>query len=195
MKDGESADIVYTTGGTLIYRTGDVVAEFDPSESDAQLRSRLQGAVDKWRLIDALLGLDTANDPDLSLEDGDRVYREHETVGFSILSEHHSSVTLFNLAYDGTVQHIAPSSGARSELFAGRLRIGRPAGERLEVVPPFGADHFVAITTEVEIPELGDAVFAADGRREAADLAEDLMRILHGKEFGIDWVGVYTRPR
>lgn len=193
--DSESADIVYAAvAGVLIYRTGDVVAEFDLSESDADLASRLQGAVDKWRFIDVLLGLDTANNPALSLKDGDRVYREGEPVEFSILSTHHSRVTLFNLAYDGTVQHIAPQSGARSELFAGRLRIGQRTGLRLEVVPPFGADHLVAITTEAEIPELADAVFAADGKRDVADLAQDLARILHGTVFGIDWVGLYTQP-
>ena len=192
---GESPDIVYDAAdGVLIYRTGDIVAEFDHSESDTVPAPKLQGAVDKWRLINLLAGLDSSRDPELSLEDGDRVYRDGEEVGLSLLSMHHSRVTLFNLAYDGTVQHIAPSPGARSDLYAGRLRIGQPVGERLAVVPPFGADHLVAITTEVEVPELADAVFAADGRREAAELARDLMTILHGKEFGIDWVGIYTRP-
>ena len=193
--DGESADIVYdAAGGVLLYRTGDIVAEFDLSESTTVLAPRLQGAIDKWRLINVLAGLDSSRDPELSLEDGDRVYRDGEEVRFSLLSMHHSRVTLFNLAYDGTVQHIAPSLGARSDLYAGRLHIGRPVGERLAVIPPFGADHLVAITTEVDVPELSDAVFAADGRREAAELARDLMEVLHGREFGIDWVGVYTRP-
>lgn len=192
--DGAAADAVYDVAeGVLIYKTGDIVAEFDLSQGDARLASRLQGAIDKWRLIGVLLAVDSSHDPELSFEDGDRVYREGETVWFSIVSKHHSRLTLFNLAYDGTVQHIAPTSGSKSELYAGRLQVGRPVEERVKVVPPFGADHLVAITTEAEVPELVDAVFTANGKREAADLAHEVMRVLRGREFGIDWVGLYTR--
>ena len=194
VKDRQSADIVYDAAdGVLIYKTGDVVAEFNLSESDAVLASRLQGAVDKWRLVNVLLAFDTPGDPELSLGDGDRVYRAAETARFSIRSMHHSHVTLFNLAYDGTIQHIAPIPRASSDLYAGKLAIGRSEALRVVVVPPFGADHLVAVTTKAELPELADAVFAADGERRAADLAQDLMRILQGREFGIDWVGIYTQ--
>ena len=193
--DGRTADLVYDAADrVLVYRTGDVVAELDRSGSDDVVAPQLQGAVDKWRLIGVLSALETSGDPVLSLHDGDRVYRESESVTFSVESKHHSYVTLFNLAYDGTVQHIAPVRGAASELYAGRLRIGQPASETLTVVPPFGADHLVAVTTRVDLPGLAAAVFAADGRRAAADLAQDLMEVLHGQEFGVDRVGIFTRP-
>ena len=196
VKESRSADLVYDAADrVLIYKTGDVVAEFNRSGSDAMLASELQGAIDKWRLLEVLSALETSDDPVLSLHDGDRVYRDSEAVTFSIESKHHSSVTLFNLAYDGTVQHLAPVRSARSALYAGRLRIGRPANETLKVVPPFGADHLVAITARADLPGLADAVFAVDGRRQAADLAQDLMEILHGQEFGTDRVGIFTQPR
>ena len=177
------------------YETGDVVAEFDRSGRDELLARRLQGAVDKWRLLEVLSALETSGVPALSLHDGDRVYRDAESVTFSIESKHHSNVTLFNLAYDGTVQHIAPVPRARSELYTGRLQIGRPASETLTVAPPFGADHLVAIPTRADLPAFADAVFAADGRREGAGLARDLTEVLHGQEFGVDRVGIFTRPR
>ena len=189
-----AADLVYdVAAGVLIYKTGDVVGEFDPSENSARLGARLQGAIDKWRLIELLTALDSSGDPELLLSDGDRVYRDGEEVEFSIRSDHHGHVTLFNLAYDGTVQLVAPSGPGYPGLAGGRLRIGEQHRERVRVIPPFGSDHLVAVTTKADLPEFDDAVFAMDGERVALELAEELKSMLESQEFGIDWVGLYTR--
>ena len=194
--DRRSADIVFDVGeGALIYRTGDVVGKFDVTASDASLLQSLQGAIDKWRLIPMLAEFDTHRDPELTLADGDRVYREGEEVKFSILSRHHRHVTLFNLAYDGTVQLVAPVKRTGDDFLAGQLPIGRRMRFRAPVMPPFGADHLVAITTPVDLPELDDAVFANKDTRNAAALASRLAATLEGQEFGMDWIGIYTQPR
>ena len=196
VNDRRSADIVFDVDeGALIYKTGDVVAEFDVSAGDASLQASLQGAIDKWRLIPMLSEFDTNRDPVLALADGDRVYGEGEEVEFLIRSEHHGHVTLFNLAYDGTIQLVAPVRQAGNDLFAGRVDIGRRFRFRAPVEPPFGADHLVAITTAVDLPELDAVISANNGRRSAAVLAEQLATILEGREFGIDWIGIFTQRK
>ena len=192
--DEHAADIVYdVVEGSVVYKTGDVVGEMDVANSPAELVSRLQGAIDKWRLLELLAALDSTNDPELLLSDGDRLYHAGETVAFSITSAHHQHVVLFNLAYDGTIQLVAPTRPGQPGLVGGELRIGRVERESVRVIPPFGADHLVAITTKTELPDLGDAVFGRDGKRLAVDLALELGEMLHGQEFGINWVGLYTR--
>ena len=194
--DRRSADIVFDVdGGALIYKTGDVVAQFDVSAAAASLSASLQGAVDKWRLIPMLAEFDSNRDPELSLAGGDRVYLEGEEVEFSVLSRHHRHVTLFNLAYDGTVQLVAPVKRTGDDLLAGRLPIGQRMSFRAPVIPPFGADHLVAITTPVDLPALDDAVFESKDKRNAAELASRLAATLEGQEFGMDWIGIYTQPR
>ena len=193
--DRRSADLVLDVDrGALIYKTGDVVAEFDFSIADASMGARLQGAIDKWRLIPMLIEFDTDLDPVLSLAEGDRVYRDGEEVKFTIRSSHHRHVTMFNLAHDGTVQLVAPVRRTGDDLFAGRLQIGQRMKFRAPVEPPFGADHLVAITTREDLPELDDAVSANNGKRNAVVLAERMVAILQGKEFGMDWIGIYTQP-
>ena len=197
VNDRRSADIVFDVGqGALIWKTGDVVAEFDfdVPAGDAALPASLQGAIDKWRLIAMLAELDTHRDPELSLAGGDRVYHEGEEVVFRILSRHHRHITLFNLAWDGTVQLVAPVKRTGTDFLAGQLPIGRRMRFRAPVMPPFGADHLVAVTTPVDLPELDDAVFASKDTRNAAALASRLAATLQGREFGMDWIGIFTRP-
>ena len=194
--DRRTADIIFdAVDRALIYRTGDVVARFDASAGHASLAAGLQGAVDKWRLIPMLAEFDSDRDPELSLAGGDRVYLEGEEVEFSILSRRHRHVALFSLAYDGTVQLVAPVERTGDGILAGRLPIGRRMSFRSPVIPPFGADHLVAITTPDDLPGLDEAVRANDGKRNAVELAGRLAEILAGREFGMDWIGIYTQAR
>ena len=190
-----SADIVFDVDdGALIYKTGDVVAKFAVPAVDASLAVSLQGAIDKWRLIAMLAEFDSHRDPELSLAGGDRVYREGEEVQFSILSRHHRHVTLFNLAYDGTIQLVAPVRQTGTDLFAGRLDVDRRFRFRAPVQPPYGSDHLVAITSPMDFPELHELIAINSGKRNATIVADELAAMLSGEEFGMDWVGVYTQP-
>ena len=195
--DRRSADVVFDVDeSALIYKTGDVVAEFDVPAGGASLSASVQGAIDKWRLILMLVEFDTHRDPELSLADGDRVYREGEEVQFSRFCRATiAHVTLFNLAYDGTVQLVAPVKSTGDDFLSGRLPIGRRMRFRAPVMPPFGADHLVAITTPVDLPDLDDSISANNDKRNAAELADRLTAILEGQEFGMDWIGIYTRSR
>ena len=182
-----SADLVYSAADrTLVHKAGDVVARFDPEQGAADLGLELQGAVDKWRLLEMLRGLRSSGDPDIELSDGDRIYAEGETVEFVIASGAARTAVLFNLAQDGTVQLLSDAGGDR-------LGAGRPRKFAARVMEPFGADHLVAVTTAGAAGEVFNAVDASHGRRDGALLARDLARILSGAEFGVNWVGLYTK--
>lgn len=192
--EAQRADLLYSSQDRkLVYRTGDVVAEFGFADSDAALRPRLQGAVDKWRLLEMLAGLETSEDPEIELADGNRVYLAGETVGFRLSSAVDRSVLLFNLAYDGTVQLLGSDRDRHAGRGGLRLRPGRSFKFSARVQEPFGADHLVAITAADLDARVFDAVLASDGKRHAALLAQELADALRGVRFGVGRVGLFTR--
>ena len=190
VKESQLADIVYSAKGRkLIYKTGDIVAEFDPGESAQELFLKLQGAVDKWRLLELLAVLGSSDDPKIELSGGSRVYLEGEMAKFQISSGVDRTAIIFNLAHDGTVQILTRDRAGN------RLRAGEVLIFKARVREPFGADHLVAITTEDDPAELFDTVFASDGRRHGALLAQALAEILKGGGFGVDRAGLFTQAR
>ncbi|MEE4015090.1 caspase family protein [Roseibium sp. FZY0029] len=188
----EEADLIYDgDGSSLVYKTGDVIASF-PAPPSAET---LQTTVDKWRFLAFLIGFAESEGPDLDLSDGSRTYSEGEQVTFSIRSSGNENVVLFNLASNGAVQLVGPVRRGKRGLAAGKLRPGRTDSFRSAVIPPFGADHLIAITTPSPLPDLVDAVQDAQQNNDLAALAEELKHTLNGQPFGLDWVGLYTRAK
>ena len=193
VRDARLADLLYSgTDRKLVYRTGDTVAEFDAGDDARELSLKLQGAVDKWRFLEMLAGLDSSDDPQVDLSGGDGVYTEGEQVEFRIRSASDRTVLLFNLAHDGTVQVLSGSGGSGSGRGGIRLRAGRTLNFRARAQEPFGADHLVAITTEDAYSELLGPILRAHGKRQGAELARELAAILDGVVFGVNWVGLFT---
>lgn len=194
--DRNAADIIFDpTDRALIYKTGDVVAQFPLTDTRKLLAEKLQGAIDKWRLIEMLSRLGASQDPDLSLGGGDRKYREGEIVEFRLRSDHHRNVVLFNLAYDGTVQLVAPLKTGGDDLFSGKLRLHQRVKFTIRVEPPFGADNLIAITAPDELQNLQEVIADNNGKRSAGVLAERLSEMLTSIEFGMNSVGLFTQAR
>lgn len=190
VKEEQPADIVYSgKDRKLIYKTGDTVAEFDPGESAQELFLKLQGAVDKWRLLELLAVLGSSDDPEIELPDGDGVYLEGEMAKFQISSEVDRTAIIFNLAHDGTVQVVTRNRAGN------RLRAGKALTFESRVQEPFGADHLVAITTADDPAKLFDTISASDGERHGALLAQNLAEILKDGGFGVNRVGLFTRAK
>lgn len=190
--DRDGADLILDgTAGWLYNRTGDRVARVN----EGMPPEDLQGAVDKWRFLAFLTRLTSSDDPEVSLQDGSRVYRAGERVTFQLASQAHDHVLLFNIASNGEVQLVAPVRAGDRGLAAGRLRPGRTERFTSRVVPPFGADHLVALSMSGPMPGPVSLLKLANGTRELAPLADDLGVLLDGQPFGLDWVGLYTRAK
>ena len=114
---------------------------------------------------------------------------------FSIRSSGNENVVLFNLASNGAVQLVGPVRRGKRGLAAGKLRPGQTDSFRSAVIPPFGADHLIAITTPSPMPDLVDAVQDAQQNNDLAALAKEIGHTLDGQSFGLDWVGLYTRAK
>ena len=188
------ADLAYFGADReLVYKTGDLVAKFSPDDSDKELVSKLQGAIDKWRLLELLDSLETSDDPEIRLSEGNRLYRDGEIATFEVLSAIDRFALVFNLAHDGTMQFLARSGGQELERFGIRLRAGRPLKLKARAGEPFGADHLVAITTANASEELADLASVTDGNRNGEEFARRLIQVLDGMEFGLGRVGLFTR--
>lgn len=183
--------IVDSETGSLLYKTGDLVATLaeNPSAADLQM------AVDKWRFIGFLSGFVSPNGPELALSNGSRSYTEGERVAFSILSPDKENVVLFNIASNGAVQLVSPVRGGGKGLAAGKLLANREEKFRSKVIPPFGADHLVAITSDSYRSDIVDAVKTAEASGDLTALVADLGSILKDKTVALDWVGLYSRAK
>jgi hypothetical protein len=80
-------------------------------------------------------------------------------------------------------------------LAAGKLEAGRTERFTSQVVPPFGADHLVALTMPGPMSGPVSLLKLANGTKDLAPLADDLRVLLDNQSFGLDWVGLYTRER
>lgn len=194
VQDAQLADILYFgTDRKLIYKTGDTVAEFDADDDAREFSPKLQGAVEKWRLLELLARIEHSDDLEIGLAGGDAVYMEGEQVAFRILSASDRTVLLFNLAYDGTVQVLSGLGRSGPHRGGIRLRAGRPLNFETRVQEPFGADHLVAIAAEDDQRDLLRMLLEAHGKRAGPAFVKKLAATLGGSGFGADWVGLFTR--
>jgi uncharacterized caspase-like protein len=192
VSDRAQADLVLDGGAGWLYnRTGDRVTPL----TDGMRASDLQGAIDKWRFLEFLSRMKSSDDPEVSLSDGSRIYRAGERVTFQLASAAHDHVLLFNLASTGEVQLVAPVRTGDRGLAAGKLEAGRTERFTSQVVPPFGADHLVALTMPGPMSGPVSLLKLANGTKDLAPLADDLRVLLDNQSFGLDWVGLYTRER
>lgn len=131
-------------GGTILSMVGDVVRRFDPARP-GDAASAVQASADKLRLTTALSEL--ASDLTVAFAGGDRVYRAGEVVTIEVTGRRASGLLLFNMAPDGGISALYPLSELGDP-------VSLPAGDRValpvQVRPPFGADHVIAI--EVAAP-------------------------------------------
>ncbi|WP_298813280.1 caspase family protein [uncultured Roseibium sp.] len=190
--DKTRADLILDgEAGWLYNRAGDRVTRI----SDEMSAAALQGAIDKWRFLAFLAELKSTEDPDVSLRDGSRVYKAGERVTFQMVSGSHKNILLFNLAATGKIQLVAPVRSGGRGLAAGKLRLERTERFTSQVVPPLGADHLIALSSPTPMPGLVSLIKLANGTADLENLAKDFRVLLDGQQFGLDWVGLYTREK
>ncbi|PWC40969.1 caspase family protein [Azospirillum sp. TSO35-2] len=190
--DSETARLLWDPAtGDVVASQGDVVGNVPGKPGDPATLERLQRVVDKWTLIDRLEGVAERRSLSLALKPDDHAYRKGETFTLTVGGHSQTYFTLINIGYDGTVNFLYPQdSGSIHDPL--QIATGKPYALTLKVDPPFGADHFVAITSAAPLTELHRDLAAIDGQPAAAKVGELLARHLPGKTAEIGWHGVYT---
>ncbi|MGH6815705.1 MAG: caspase family protein [Hyphomicrobiaceae bacterium] len=173
----EGADLVWDAREqTVLHSAGDPVAH-DISEA------LLQGVVDRWLTLANLKLQAIARPLAMELVPSDARHPRKTIVTIRSEPMRLTYLTVFNLASDGTVQFIYPRAGDKLAFSA-----GTSFQEKLEVVPPFGADHLIAIASENAVPDLHRRL----PMTRAADLPKLLAEALAGMDHQIGIQGLYT---
>ncbi|CAK0758377.1 metacaspase-1 [Azospirillaceae bacterium] len=176
--------------GEVVDALGDVVAEVKTGDLESEL-SRVQGVVDKWAALRALEGLAERRSLVMRVEPDDRRYRRKDRVTLTVEGNHGLYFTLFNLAADGTINYLYPVNDGKI-MDSPTIPPGGPYRLTLEVTPPFGADHFVAIAAISPMDGLQKEIQRLDGKQESAQVLALLNKYLSGATFELGLHGVYT---
>jgi hypothetical protein len=180
LTDGQGADFVWDARAqAMLRRTGDVVAQ--NVKSPAQVR----GVIDKWAALEALRPLLSERGARLMvgpLDNGAR-YPSGAPVTLALAQTGDGAVapgpryaTVFNIASDGTVQRLFPvaASDGKGELAAGQ---SLPVLES-QVIPPFGADHVVALVTAQPPDDFRLLLRTVENQRAAARLVGPIRALI-----------------
>ena len=187
--DGEPTDLVWDARERQV-----VTGMRDVAAHDVGLEA-LPGVVGKWRAVAAVKAL-SARAPlrlrivaDERPDDGVHELDDRITVRVEGLA--HPQLTVFSLSGDGTVHYLYPlPRNGPLTLAAGTFEL-----PTFKVLPPFGADHVVAVSAGSALDGLNAALRRLDGE-VAADLA---VKLLARAKAGADgWrsgvQGLYTAP-
>lgn len=156
--------------GDVVRRSGDIVA------SHIRSLAAFEGVMEKWRTVMTLRPLVSELNLQMTVEpDGsDVIYQNDMRITLKLTQPVIAKrdpgsryVTVFNLASDGTVQLLYPLAVDGDGLLT-------PATDltvlETSVVPPYGADHVVALGTTGSPDELRTALRSANGQRGSGRL-------------------------
>ena len=184
VSDTDSPDLIWDTRQRhVITGLGDVAAR------DVDLEV-LPGVIEKWKAVSAIKDLSARNSLRLRIHPNDNVHRKGRPIAVRVEGLKHPRLTVFNLAGNGVVQYLYPWPSSPAG-----VAIDRPYELETDVVPPFGADHVVAVSAGSSLDALNAALRDLHGRL-AADQAVKLLA--EARAGASDWSsgiqGLYTKP-
>jgi hypothetical protein len=166
----------------MLRRTGDIVAQ------NVKTAAQVRGVIDKWAALEALrplLSEQAARVMVGPLENGAR-YPSGAPVALALAAKQASVpsgvtpapryATVFNIASDGTVQRLYPVADQDGD---GQLAPGQslPMLES-QVIPPFGADHVVALVTPQPPADFRLLLRTVENQRAAARLVAPIRALM-----------------
>lgn len=180
----ESPDLVWDAGSRqVVTALGDVAAR------DVGLAS-LPAVIGKWEAVRTVRELSARASLGLRVYPHDGAHPEGSRVEVEVDGLPHPRLTLIGLSGNGVVHYLYPLRSDPLELPS-----GRPFHLELEVTPPFGADHVVAVSARSPLDALNAELARLDGRpaaRRAAELVADAAAGAEGWWSGIQ--GLFTVP-
>ncbi len=158
--DITTADLIWDTATGAVVSNGDVIATIRPDKPED-----LQSVIEKWQLVEDIILSALGRTVEMRLRPRKSLYfhKDQVTVNVQGLEEKH--LALINLASDGTIQVIESLGSVIGSGFS---------LDDIEVVPPFGADHLIAIAAGPGMGPMG-AQFA---RLHDTKRLEDLRSLL-----------------
>ena len=185
------ADLIWdTVGGAVVSSRGDVVARPGPG---TDIRP-IQPIIDKWLLLRDIADYAESQPLSLRIDAGYDIHREGTKLSILLSGHRHETLTLFNLAVDGTVQFLVPWPTHTNTDYHGKLKRGQTFEFDLKVSEPFGADHLVALTAPESMQGLHEELLGIDGTKSAARLRTLIAKHLRRQKFQLGYVGLFTAP-
>lgn len=188
-----TADLLWdkARGQVLNNALGDVLAEQPAGRSP---QSFIAGVTDKWRALRELKLMSAAQPLAISIGPrGEGALYSGGQVEVAVAQRSNPALkylTLINLAGDGTVQWLFPSSDVGTE--AGPLPASARPGFATKVGPPYGADHVIAIATTNDPRDLRQQLRVLDGQLAATSALTIIRTALNGQAHAIGVAGLYT---
>jgi hypothetical protein len=185
----QSADFIWDAA------TGDVIDQLGSLMTAGIQAADLQSIVDRTATLALLRKLVANSGLDMRLlqrgdspdappsRDSDRRYKRKEEITVSVRGLKHPSFVLFNIAGDGTVQFLDNGSN---------LRPDAPFSMRVEVAPPFGADHAVMINAARPLRDWVGLLSRLDKQRNCRAVSEALEREVGDRDVVFGMQGIFT---
>ena len=176
--------------GKVMDAQGRKIATVLGGDLEAQL-ARVQGVIDTWTTVHVLEHSGHPLDLETQIDPASPVYHDGERIAVVVSGYRHPYLTMMNLASDGTINFVYPTeAGARHDSLT--IPDGRPYRLPLQVTPPFGADHFIAITSANALTGLHQALKAIDGQPEAVSILDLLDHALDGQDYQLGIQAVFS---
>lgn len=181
VNDGDAVDLVWDAKErTVVSQLGDPVAH-------AIVPTRLQGVIDKWRILPVLKGMALKHPLAMSLKPSDARHPIGRVIEFESAPLPFPNVTVFNLTSDGGIQFLYPKLERPED--ARNSRVGEPYRLPLTVEPPVGADHLFVIASASPLEALRGLLRAAPSTLDVPQLLHDA---LAGTDYAMGLQGLYT---
>ena len=159
------------TAGVLRSNVGDVLADFD----DAAPAVGLSQAIAKARVTAAIAAASPAGSLEVRFAEGDRSYTTRDRVTVQIRGRSTPYVTLVAVSSDGGVSLLYPYQGDGIDDPVAIIP-ANPLNLMLQVTPPFGADHIIAIETEDDPADLRAVLSHLDGQNSRTPKLWEVLR-------------------
>jgi hypothetical protein len=157
----------------------------------------VQAVADKIRLVEAVHRLSERRPLALRLVPDKGHFRKDETLSVTVDSGGLTHLAVIAVSSDGEVNLMFPDKNGTTPVTAnaGWVEAGTPLSIELQVGPPYGADHLIAIATPEPRPALWNDIARFNGTRGALALEALLINDLSGTEYAMGAIGLYTYER
>lgn len=185
--DLNTDEVILGQLGDLAGRVGEEVAV----RGIAPRTDDFAAMVARWRLIERLGSLQSGRAVQVDIRPDDKAYAAGDRLTVAVSGLEQDFLTLFNVTSRGTLNFLYPREDFGDPLMVDR---SQSVDLTLEVQPPYGAEHFVAVSTGVPLIDLHARLMELDGQVLPEDFFAALKTPLESRRYQLGLHGAYSRP-